>query len=200
MSRRHLSARQIVGADGDLRQIRAMRAPDDQRRELFRHAFYDIGLVRLTDQDDAIDPAGQNHILQPAFVARHDAGQQQVVTLLRQRVGEGAEQTHEEGIGQALLHLVPQRKNHAHSAGPALAEEARRLIEAKAMFFRQRPDARLRLGRNPGIVIQRARHRGDVDAGDPCEFHQTYRLHRNGKSSAACRCLCPFGGGRPTMV
>ena len=102
-----------------------------------RDAFDRVDLIRLADDDDAVDAPRVDDRVEPTVIARNHPRQQQVIAAFGDGIGDGSEQTHEKRIGQMLFCLVTQWQDDADRPRALQPEVARGLIDLKAVTFRQ---------------------------------------------------------------
>ena len=190
------AARDIVDADCAMRLARHGAAPDDERTIAARDLFDHRKLVRLADQQHAVERPRPDDIVQPVVAVGHDARQQHVIAAGGDAVGEMAEQRHEERVRQMLAPLMAQRHRDADHAGALRPQPARHQIGAKAMFGGDRGDALARLFVDEWAVGERAGYRAGIDAGQPGDVLQgadraLSRGHGDGIGRAAAEMKMP---------
>ncbi|PAV92783.1 hypothetical protein WR25_17367 [Diploscapter pachys] len=166
------AARDIVDADRAMRLARHGTAPHDQRAIAARDLFDHRKLVRLANQQHAVERSRPDDIVQPVVAVGYDARQQYVIAAGGDAVGEMAEQRHEERVGQMLAPFMAQRHRDADHTGALRAQPARHQIGAKPMFGGDRGDALARLFVDQRAVGERAGYRAGIDAGQPGDVLQ----------------------------
>ena len=160
----HLSAKDIVGPHGAMRLSRRMSAPNDHRAIARRDFIQRFRLVGLADDDQPVDLARADILVEPVLILWNDAGQQQIIAALGQFIGEVAEHGDEERIGNVLAFFMAERDEDADGAGALGPQVAGEQIGFEAMFTRKSLEPFARLWANQRRIGQSARNGAGGDA------------------------------------
>ena len=121
-----------------------LAAPYDEWAIVRGDPFDRVELIRLTDQQDAIEHARTDDPLQPIVRIGDDAGEHDIVSALGQLVRQMPQDRHEERIGKMLALFMSKRDDDTDDIGLLGPQPAGHLVRAKPMVDSQRlyPGAR----------------------------------------------------------
>lgn len=169
----------VVGSHGAVNLVVAPASPGHQRAIAFCHAFDDVELIRLADQQHAIDHARAGHPLQPvAGPVRDHAAEHQVVPVLGQFVCKMAKEREEERIGNLLALFVTERNDHPDHTRTTRPQLARHLVGPEAVLTGKSLNAFARFGVDERLPGQCARHGSCRDTGQSGEVGKRAHFHR----------------------